>query len=100
MASEVDIRALKKVTDAILDRIVNDLKIEKVEIEDKSDYYWNVPSDRLFDIKPPQPELDVGRLADDWEFLQSILSDKDHAVALMLIHVAPLLRRIGEKVGQ
>jgi arginine repressor len=100
MASALDLRDLKKVTNAILDHVIDDLKIEKVTIENGEDFYWEVPSDKLHAVKEPPPKLDVGRLADDWEFLQSILKDKDHAVALMLIHVAPLLRRIGEKIGQ
>jgi len=97
---ELEIRDLKRVTDAILDHIVNDLKIEKFTIQDEKDFYWDVPSDKLFAVKEAQPKLDVGRLADDWEFLQSILKDKDQAVALMLMHVAPLLRQIGEEIGQ
>lgn len=97
---ELEIRDLKKVTDAIFDHIINDLKIEKFTIEEKKDFYWNVPSDKLFAVTDPQPQLDVGRLSDDWEFLEPILKDKIQAVALMMMHVAPLLRHMGEEIGQ
>lgn len=97
---ELEVRDLKKVTDAIFDHIINDLKVEKFTIQDVKDFYWEVPSDKLFAVTEAQPELDVGRLSDDWGFLESILKDKDHAVALMMIHVAPLLRHIGEEIGQ
>jgi hypothetical protein len=97
---EIDIRALKSVTNAILDHIVNDLKIDKLTVPDNKDFYWNVPTDQLYEVKASQPELDVGRLSDDWEFLESILKDKSHAVSLMMMHVAPLLRHVGEEIGQ
>jgi hypothetical protein len=99
MACEIDLKSLKKATDAILDHVINDLGIEKVEIEDDADFYWDIPTDRLYAVKNSQPTLDVGRLSDDWDFVSKMLRD-DAPVALMLIHVAPLLRRLAEKVGQ
>ena len=98
--AELDIRELKKVIDAIFDHIVNDVKVEKLTIKDDQDFYWDVPSDKLYAVKDAQPQLDVGKLADDWEFLQAISKDKSQAVALMLIHAAPLLRHIGQEIGQ
>ena len=100
MATELDIRELRKTVDAIFDHILNDVKVEKLTIKDDRDFYWEVPSDKLFAVKDARPQLDVGRLADDWEFLQSVCRDKQQAVALMLIHAAPLLRHIGEEIGQ
>jgi hypothetical protein len=98
--AELDIRGLKKVIDAIFDHIINDVKVEKLTVKGDRDFYWEVPSDKLYDVKEAPPQLDVGKLTDDWEFLQSISKDKDQAVALMLIHVAPLLRHIGQEIGQ
>ena len=97
---KLDIRELKKAVDAIFDHILNDVKVESLTIKDDRDFYWEVPSDKLFAVKETPPELDVGRLVDDWEFLQSVCHDKEQAVALMLTHVAPLLRHIGEEIGQ
>lgn len=97
---ELDIRALKSVTNAVFDHIINDLKVEKLTVAESKDFYWNVPTDRLYEVKQSQPELDVGRLSDDWEFLEAILKDKNQAVSLMMMHLAPLLRHVGEKIGQ
>jgi hypothetical protein len=97
---ELDVRELKRAIDAIFDHIGRDLKIEKLKLKEDQDFYWEVPSDKLHAVKEAPPKLDVGRLSDDWEFLESIAKDKDQAVALMLIHVAPLLRYIGERIGQ
>ena len=100
MAAELDIRGLKKAVDVIFDHILNNLKVEKLTIKDDRDFYWEVPSAKLFAVKYAAPQLDIGRLVDDWEFLQSVCRDKQQVVALMLIHAAPLLRHIGEEIGQ
>jgi hypothetical protein len=100
MACEIDLRALQKVTNAIFDHIIKDLKVEKVELKDDADFYWEVPSNRLHAVEDQQPQLDVGRLSDDWGFLSKGLEDPQGAVALLLIHVGPLLSHIGEEVGQ
>ena len=100
MENEIDLRALKQVTNAILDHVINDLKIKTLAIKGDRDFYWEVPSDQLYAVKKEQPQLDMGRLLDDWEFLAPIINDKEQAVALMLIHLAPLLRYLGEEVGQ
>jgi hypothetical protein len=100
MAAELDIRQLKTAIDAIFEHIVSDLEIERLPVEDDADYYWEVPWDKLYAVKESSPDLDVGRLADDLEFLKSVSRNKDQAVALMLIHVAPLLRHIGQVIGK
>jgi len=98
--AQFNLRDLKQVSDAILDHILNDLKIETITIADDKDFYWEIPSDQVYAIKEPPPKLDVGRLADDWEFLAPLLNNRDQAVALMLVHVASLFRHIGEEVSQ
>jgi hypothetical protein len=94
----VPVGELKTIVNLILDHIVHDLKIETVSIEE--DFYWDVDSKGLYDVQTTASELDIGSLIDDWEFLAKVSEDHRQAVALMLIHAAPLLRYIGEKVGQ
>jgi hypothetical protein len=89
-------RELKTVIDTIFDRLLAASPDMTVIIRKNEDCYWEVPDDRLFDVASVQPQLDVGRLTDDWEFLQPLLDDKEQAVRLMLIHVAPLLRLVGQ----
>jgi hypothetical protein len=101
MASDpkhIDLVALRKITNAIFDHLIGEVGTERVAVESERDFYWDVPDDKLFAVSDPQPTLDVGRLSDDWEFLQGILMNKDEAVGLMLIHVAPLLRYVGNHV--
>jgi len=98
MDLEIKIADLREVTNRIFEHIEKDLKLDVVRLTE--DYYWDVPSDRLYDMANRPAELDTGQLYDDWEFLSHILQDEDQAVSLMLIHLAPLLRYIGLKVGQ
>jgi len=100
MQNEIDLRALKRAINAVLDHLVENVGVEKLPIKAAEDFYWDVPTSQLYAVKGNQPKLDVGRLADDWEFVTLMLRDKNSAVGAMLLHLAPLLRRVGEEVGQ
>jgi hypothetical protein len=91
-----------------LRRIVNDLldHVESVngpELRLDQDYYWDLNSEAMYDVTKKVSNVDlVGSLGDSWEFLLNMQRDdiKQDGPSLMLIHAAPLLRYIGEKVGQ
>lgn len=96
MGNELDLRDLRSSINAIFDHIENDLNIRKIELEEN--FYWEIDAVPMFDMGS-KPSLDsVGSLLDDWEFLLSVATERDQAVALMLTHAAPLLRYIGEKI--
>lgn len=97
---DIDLAELKRTVDAIFDHLTNDIGVRKISIRKDADFYWEVPSEQLHAVQRPQPRLDTGRLSDDWEFLAAILKDKRQAVGLMLTHVAPLLRHLGETEGR
>ena len=88
-----------------LRRIVHELLLhvervagENVEIE--SDAYWDLPSPEIWDVSKDITKVDeVGSLGDDVQFLQSMDEIVTQGPSLNLIHAAPLLRYIGEKVG-
>lgn len=98
--TDIDLTELKRTVDAIFDHLINDAGVTTVSIHRDADFYWEVPSDDLHLVQRPQPRLDIGRLSDDWEFLSAILKNKRQAVGLMLTHVAPLLRHLGEIEGR
>jgi len=98
--NQIDLRELQRAVNAILDHIVDDLGIETLPIRKDKDLYWDVPMNRLYDVKKDPPKLDVGRLADDLEFVMLMLQDERHPVGAVLLHVAPLLRHVGEEIGQ
>ena len=95
---DIDIDKLQRITDRIFDHIRQDLEIDKISMD--QDYYWNIPSAALYDMDNDPKDIDVGQLSDDLDFLLKLPPDKDQAISLMFIHLAPLLRYIGEKVGQ
>lgn len=66
----------------------------------EEDDCWDVQSPEKYRVLERPVELGVGKLSDDWEFLQNLSEDRREAVALMLLHAAPLLDYIGERVGQ
>lgn len=94
---DIDIEKLRSITNLVFDHIINDLKIKRVEL--RKDYYWTIETEQLYVTKNDPTELNVGQLYDDWEFLTKI-ENREEAVAYMLIHLAPLLRYIGEEIGQ
>jgi hypothetical protein len=98
MDVEIKIADLRLVIGRILDHIEHDLGHATLVLD--QDDYWDVADDERYDFTKSPTGLGHGQLRDDWEFLSSIIEDKDQAVSLMLIHIAPLLRRIGEQVGR
>ena len=98
MDLEINIADLREITNRIFDHIQNDLKIDRLHID--KDYYWDIPDEYLYDPLKDPAQFVLGQLYHDWEFLLPLITDKELAVSLMLIHVAPLLRYIGNKVGQ
>ena len=98
MAVEIKLSELRLVINRILDHIEHDLGQASVQLN--QDDYWEVADTERYDLTKSPDGYVVGQLHDDWEFLSSILRDKDQAIALMLIHAAPLLRCIGEEIGQ
>lgn len=92
---------------AELRRLVNDLlehaeSINGPELPLDQDYYWELGSDAMYDMTSRVSNVElVGSLGDSWEFLLSMQGDaiKEEGPTRMLIHAAPLLRYIGEKVG-
>jgi hypothetical protein len=97
-SSAIRVNELKAVIDSILTHITNDLKIDEIDLT--SDYYWDIPEEQLYSTEGDPKGCTIGSLFADLEFLRSALADKDQAVALLLIHVAPLLRYVATKVGQ
>jgi len=98
MDLEIKLEDLRKIANAIIDHAINDLDVVSIKID--KDFYWNIPEDRRYDMGEKPNELDIGQLSEDWAVLSKILDDKDLAVTYTLTHLGPLLRYIGERIGQ
>src|SRR5262249_1488681 len=93
----ISISKLKAAVNLILDHMVDDLKIEHLQLD--QDFYWHIlDKEHLYSLRDEAPGLGIGSLADDWDFL--VKMDREQAISLMLTHVAPLLRYVGERIGR
>ena len=97
-ANEIELKQIKAAVNAVLDHLVEDVGIEKVPIEDADDLYWELPFAEAHDTSKKPSEPDAGRLSDDVEFVNLIRRGQSFDAAYNLIHVAPLLRYVGEKI--
>lgn len=95
--TEIRIEQLREIANKLLNHIENDLGIEKVVLD--KNFYWDMDSKQLYDVETT-PALNMGSLYDDWEFVSSLLEKDAAPVSLSLAELAPLLRYIGEKIGQ
>jgi hypothetical protein len=88
---------LRRATDALFDHLE---RTGRTEIEVTEDFYWNIPEKRLYSVysPPPESELTVGQLSDDWNELTKIASGQRPPIAYALVWLSSLLRFIGSKL--
>ncbi len=98
MSQQIDLRQLRDAINAIFDHMIEDLRIETVELEPGKDLYWHVPVAELHEMSRKPIGTDVGRLSDDVDFMKLISRGQSGDVSYNLVHIAPLLRYIGEHV--
>ena len=95
---EINLRLLKSAVNAVLDHLVEDLGIESVAIEDEQNSYWDCPYPEMHDVSTQPGDLTVGQLSDDFGFVKLVRRGQSADLAYNLVHIAPLLRYIGETV--
>ena len=93
---EIDVEELRTVINRLLDHVIKTRGIQRVDLG--SDLYWHIDRSEVYDPTQEPSEVDLGSFSDDWEFLKNV-REKQDIVALQLTEVAPILRRLGEKVS-
>lgn len=81
----------------IMTTILGELKkrgIDSIPLE--ADFYWNIPSDSIYDPYNEPTQLDIGQLEDDYETLLKAKS-KEKLTGYNLKNISSLLRYISEK---
>ena len=96
--AEVDVTVLKDAVNAILDHLIEDLGLKKISIDQDSNHYWHCSQSELNDMSAKPSGLDVGSLKDDVDFVKLIRRGQSGDVSYNLVHIAPLLRYIGESI--
>jgi hypothetical protein len=92
MGFEIKISELRSIINHLLDGVEGEVGPAGIRIE-RSDY-WDVKDEERYESSMPTG-YGVGNLKDDWEFLLPILDDPEMAVRLALVHVSPILQKLG-----
>ena len=98
MSDRINLQDVRTALNTVLDHLMNDLKLSAVEIDPEKSLYWHVPVSEVHDMSKAPQGLDVGRLSDDFDSVKLIRPGEAGDAAYNLVHIAPLLRYIGEKV--
>lgn len=93
---QVSIERLRETINSVFDFIERDLGQSAVPLP--SNYYWTVPDDALYMMEHPPKQLDCGSLTDDLEFAEAAYTNREQAIPLMFIHLAPLLYALAKSV--
>ncbi|WP_020394825.1 hypothetical protein [Thiolinea disciformis] len=96
MEDKVSIVQLKKITNYIFDSIIQDLKINTVQLND--DMYWSIDEDELYEINKEPSNFGIGQLYDDLFFLRKIVTEPKNTTSLMFMHLAPILIYLAKKI--
>jgi hypothetical protein len=96
--TEVDLVQLKKIINRLLDHVIEIRGVRAVALDHR--YYWEVPAPDRYRVDSDPAELDVGDLADDWEFVSRLLREENQPVVYLLTEIAPLLAYLGEVLAQ
>ncbi|MFC5740237.1 hypothetical protein [Dyella tabacisoli] len=89
---DIDIRKLKEVINILLDHVI-DMGVDSLPLEQS--FYWKIHDDEKYAMSGT-PDLVVGDLFDDLDFVEGVLLDKDNVVSYTLTEVAPILTYVGE----
>jgi len=95
---EIDLIELKKIVNRLLDHIIETRGVRSITLG--KNYYWDIPTPEIYEVEEEPGKLDTGSLSDDWEFISSLLNPDSAPVAYQLTEVAPIIRYIGELLGE
>ena len=94
---KIQLSGLRQAANALFDHLE---QTGRTEIEVTEDFYWNIPEKHLYSvyIPPPESELTMGQLSDNWNEVAKIASGQRPPSAYGLVWLSSLLRFIGTKL--
>lgn len=92
--AKIKLSSLKDAISELIDEYGRNAGRDYVDIKPENSLYWAVPHENLFVRSGDQPSLSIGNFNDDWEFLEKLEVSDDPPVALLLMHLHPLLAYI------
>ncbi len=94
----VSVGELRRIANLVLDHL-QQVVGESVELP--VDYYWNIPSERMYNVLEDPGDFDIGQLTEDWDDLRRLLDQEENdPLCLDLVDLGALLRAIGQHVGE
>ena len=93
----VTTKELRAAALALLDHLDN---TGQTEFEIEEDYYWSVPQETVYAPYESPKELTLGQLSHDWEEVQKLAQGKRAPLGYVLIWLAAVMRRVGEKATE
>jgi hypothetical protein len=82
----------------IFNRLIEKFKMENIaEISFEDDMYWNVPVENIATF-PSEPELSVGSLDDDINFLKSLIDEDYTTDFLELERLSTVLKFMSKRL--
>lgn len=91
----VEVGKLKDVCDALFQHL-DASGISSVEID--QDYYWTIESSSLYDAYHEPSNFALGRLSDDYDFVEKLADGILDPTTVSFMYVASLLRYLGDKL--
>lgn len=91
---QVTITELRKLTNLILEHL-QATGTETIEVD--SDYYWNIPTEEVYEPRKTPASLNIGQLSEDIERLKKIENGDDEPIGYALTWLSSVLRYVGER---
>ncbi|MDF2782531.1 MAG: hypothetical protein K0S96_2336 [Geminicoccaceae bacterium] len=95
---EIDLVKLRAVLNRLLDHIIETRGVRTLALDQEC--YWEIGAPARYDVGADPGEIEVGNLADDWEFVSRLSQANEPPVAYQLTELAPLLAYVGEALGE
>lgn len=92
---KIALNQLKELCEIILGKIEN-LGLEEVGID--VDFYWNVSFEEAYNFAVERPEIMVGSLIDDWEWLLKVLNKKNPVTTVDFERLGNVIEILGRQL--
>ncbi len=100
MECKIELEKLQFVVNRLFDHIIKTRNIDSIKIIQSENFYWQIEPKDLYNMSVKPTEFTSGSLADDWEFVSTLLDKNTDPVAYQLTEVAPLLNYVGEVLAK
>jgi hypothetical protein len=88
---EINIDELQLILSQLLSRLK---EIKGTHIELNNDFYWDIPSEELYNPYQEPKELTLGKLSDDWQEIKRLTDNQLDAIPYDLKRISNILKAL------